>query len=540
MADRKKRNTYIEHGGPKMSAMYALMFLFFIKICFLTKKTGVAGISYFAMAFSVFLFLFCLNGSLIPDIMRKMVLFQVNRRSVRNAVRLYRVIWNFSMVLSVSCGLAMFFLSDKISQILFGTLLVSLPIKIFGIALVCIVPQQCMKGYLEGISSQIPGIVSMFIMLVIDLGTTILLQNPCMDYGRKVAALMQNQQYYYAYACVSGIVGMTVGSMFSLLFLLLITTLLKQMQRERMKTDETKNSLKASDILRNYLVNGAKEFLPNCYLPLLFLCACVMYAHKNPQCMDGTGMLFVSLLAGFPVLLNAACQGRFAFRQIHSVVRKGDYSHARERIAVQLKTLLYQSIFVSVLLAFSAASFNALCFDHATDEMLSVFRGTQMAVLMLALAVMIVRIASAYSGSVFLFLIYLGGAIVFPVLSVLFHNAASGGVLSFVYAFLISSLVLALTGGFVLFRKAHFRNDLIRVFILPGIAGVVLMLVCLLADKLLYKSVGATAAFLIGLLLGYICYQLVIILTRTFDRHEWNEMPFHNIPVFLAKKLHMY
>lgn len=540
MTERKKRNHYIEQGGPKMSAMYALLFLFFIKICFLTKKIGVAGVSYFAMAFAVFWLLFSLNGSLIPESLRKMVLFQVNRRSVRNAVRLYRVIWNYSMILTFVSGAALFLLSDQISLLLFRTLLVSLPIKLFGIVLICIVPQQCMKGYLEGISSQIPGIVSMFILMVIDLGTTILLQNPCMEYGNKVAALMRDQRYYYAYACLGGIVGMAVGSLFSLLFLIMITTLLKQMQKERMKADETKNSLKASDILRNYLANGAKELLPCCYLPVLFLCTCVMFSHADPENLDGIGMLFVSILAGIPVLLNAACQGKFAFRQIHMVVRKGDYSHARERIAVQLKTLLYQSIFVSVLLACTAASFNALCFDVTTEEMLAIFRGIQMGVLLLCLAVMIICIVSAYSSVLSTILIYPVGIAAFLVLAVLFRNAALKGALPFVYALLVSSLVLVLFGGFVLLRKSHYKDDLIRVFVLPGIAGVVLVLICLPADKLLYKSIGAPAAFLLALLAGYICYQLVIILTRTFDRHEWNELPLHNVPVFLAKKLHMY
>ena len=89
-------------------------------------------------------------------------------------------------------------------------------------------------------------------------------------------------------------------------------------------------------------------------------------------------------------------------------------------------------------------------------------------------------------------------------------------------------------------QKSHYRDDLIRVFILPCIGGVVVMLVCLIADKIFYQKFGAMTTFLLSLLLSYISYQFVIILTRTFDRHEWNAMPFGNVPVFLAKKLNMY
>lgn len=540
MTDKRKRNHYMAQGGPKMWAMYAFLFLFFIKICFMTKKTGVAGIGYFAMAFSVFMLLYFMNGTLIPDIMRKMVLFQVNRRSVRNAVRLYRVISYFSTILSGICSLVMIILSDRISALLFRTPLLSLPIKIFGIALFCMVPQQCMKGYLEGISSQIPGIVSMFILLFIDLVTTFILQNSCMEYGNQVAALMRNQNYYYAYACVSGAIGLAVGSIFSFLFLLLITTLLKQMQKERLQLDETKNSLRTSDILRNYLTNGAKEILLNCFLPLLFFITCIMLSRSESVSMEGAGMMFISMFAAVPVLMHGSCQGKFACKQIHSILRKGDYSHARQQIALHLKTMLYSALFVVVFCIFAAKSFCHLFFDVTTDEMLAVFRTAEIAFLLLTIAVMILCIASSYCKNAFMSIVCLCGILVFPVFATVFRNASLDGVRPYVSALLVSGLFMALIGGVVMLQKSHYRDDLIRVFILPCIGGVVVMLVCLIADKIFYQKFGAMTTFLLSLLLSYISYQFVIILTRTFDRHEWNAMPFGNVPVYLAKKLNMY
>lgn len=540
MGERKKKNNYISYSGSKMAAMAVLFLLLLIKISFMTKRIGAAGISYFALAFSIFFFLFCLNGSMIPDILRKMILFQVNRRSVKNAIRLYRIISNFSMCIALLFGLILFFLSDQISRILFQTVLASLPIKLFALVLVMLVPQQCMKGYLEGISSQIPGIVSMFILAVIDLATTIIIQNSCIEYGQKVAAVMLDQRYYYAYACVSGIIGLAVGSVFSLLFLLLITALLRQMQRERMKQDESKNTLAMTDILGSFLSGSVQSLFPNCFIAALFLCSCILFGHKKPEQMDGIGMLFISLLTGMPILLNGAFQGRFAFRQIHSIVRKGDMIHARERMAVQLKTLLCVTLFLSVLLMFSSVSFNALVFDTTTDEMLSVFRGTQLAILVLTLAVMILYITAAFTGFGLQFALYLAGVAVFPLMTTLFRGSGMQEIMVCVYALLVSGLVPLLFGGFVCFKKSRYREDIIRVFVLPCIAAAALLLVCLLVEKLFYKSIGAAAAFGVSFVIGYLCYMLVLILTRTFDRHEWSELPFSGAAIFLAKKLHMY
>lgn len=540
MATGKKKNNYIEHGGTKMIAMYPLFFLFLLKIAFMTRKIGVNGIAYYAMAFALFFVVYSLNGNLITEILRKMVLFQVNRRSVRNAIKLNRVILQFTWITTIICSGVLFILSEKISVLLFATPLVSLPIKLFSLALFCIVPQQCMKGYLEGISGQLPGVVSMFIQIIIDLITTVLVQNSFMNYGRKISLLMRNEQYYYSYASLSGIIGLCVGSFFSLLFLLLITGLLKQMQKERMRNDESKSKLSGGDILHNYLLNVLSEFVPNMFGPIMILLFYVMFSHKTPDHFEQSGIVFVSLLAGLPVLMNAVMQGKFAYRQIHSLLRRQDVAMARDKIAFQIKSNLYFSLMISVFLMFSAKSFNVLFFDHAKEELISVFRYSQAIIFIFALAIMILNMLMAYVGKIVVDVLYVTGIGALFVFEFIFLKAGMTGILPYISSLLMSCVWIALLGGFVLFKKSRCKNDLLRVFVLPLIAAVGLMLVCLLVDQLLFDSLGALICLVLCVVLGYLCYQLIIIMTRTFDKYEWVDLPFADIPIFLAKKLNMY
>lgn len=540
MATGRKKNHYIAHGGIKAIAVYPVFAFLLLKMVFMTRKIGVNGIAYYAMAFALFFVVYSLNGRLISECVRKMVLFQVNRRSVRNAIKLNRVILQYTWIVTILSSVLLFVFSDFVSKLLFKTLLVSLPIKLFAVALFFLVPQQCMKGYLEGISSPIPGVVSIFIEIVIDLITTIIVQNSFMQQGRKISLLMRNEQYYYSYASLGGIVGFCVGCFFSFLFLLLITGLLKQMQKERMRNDESKSKLGSKDILHNYLSNGLAEIIPCMFGPVMLLLFYVLFSHNSPEHYEQSGIVFIGLLSGLPVIMNAGMQGRFAFRQVHSLLRRHDHAMARDKVAFQVKSNLYCSFMISVFLAFSAKSFNLFLFDLSKEELISAFRYTQAIVLLYSIGMILLNLLMAYTVKVIVNLIYLSGIGALFVFELVFLKAGMSGVMTYISSLLMSLLWIVLIGGFLLFKKSRCKKDLIRVFVLPVIAAVGLMLVCLLIDQVLSASMGAFACLILCALLGYISYQLIIILTHTFDRYEWADVPFANVPIFIAKKLNMY
>lgn len=540
MASGKKKNNYIEHGGAKMLAMYPLFFILLIKIAFMTRKIGVVGMSYFAFGFVVYLFAYSLNGSMISETLRKMVIFQVNRRSVRNAIKVNRVIFEYTWILATIFGVVLFAVAGPLSNLLFGSPLVTLPIMLFAVALVLVVPQQSMKGYLEGISSQIPGIVSMFIMELIDLFTTVIIQNACMEKGKQIAALMRNDQYYYTYAAISGAIGLCVGAFFSLLFLLLITGLLKQMQKERMRNDESKSKLGANDILQSYIISSLPDFISNLFGPVLLLLCMIFMARNAKESFEEIGMFFISVIIGLPVIMNSIQQGKFTYRQIHSLLRRSDGAMARDKIASSLKANMYFSLMYSIFLIFSSNCINAFFFDQTKDSLITVFCGVQTILLLLAFALLLLDILCAYNAEWVVNLLYIVTIGMYLLFQFVFQNADMTGIAPFRNALLLSVAALLLFGGFILFKKSRFKNDWIRVFILPAIAAIGMMLVCLLIDRVLLDSMGVTTGFVLSLMLGYLSFQFIIILTHTFDKHEWNDLPFAKFPIFLAKKLNMY
>lgn len=539
MADTKNQSIYMKYNGIKTINFIPIFFMALFKYGYMSRKIGVGGMAYFAMAFMVFLLFYAFDGLLIPDILKKLVMFQVNRRSVRNAVRLYRVTFFMTLGITLIFTLFLVFCSDFISMLLFGKKMASLLIKIFGVLLLFVSLQQCMRGYLEGMNNQLPGIVSLYICYGIDLVATILFQNPVNAYAQKVSLLMNDEQYYFAYSAVAGAVSVVIGNIFSFLFLLLVITLLNTVQKERIKADGIKSPIKPVDIIRNILSLGFTQILEEGFYIFLFVMLSILLHHTKGYEISMYGSIFLSLIPAIPVVYFGYILGKIAVRQVKNILRKGDAPHARERIAMSLKGLIFTSLGYVVFLVFCSSSFCDFVFDNTSEDFLSVFVKIQIVALVSALAVVLSYIAKVFVGEVVTGIIYFCGLVVsFFVSKMMFGDSMSCDQ-AMVWTIFIASFILILVNAFIVYKKIHFKEDLLRIFILPLVCGAIMAIVCFVIQKV-FDGQAPLIAMLLSMVIGTIGYGLCGFMTRTFDRHEYIILPLSNIWINIAKLLHIY
>ncbi len=148
---------------------------------------------------------------------------------------------------------------------------------------------------------------------------------------------MNDEQYYFAYSAVAGAISIVIGNIFAFLFLLLIITLLNTVQKERIKADGIKSPIKPVDIIRNILSLGFTQILEEGFYIFLFV---MLKGYE----ISMYGSIFLSLIPAIPVVYFGYILGKIAVRQVKNILRKGDAPHARERIAMSLKGLIFTSL----------------------------------------------------------------------------------------------------------------------------------------------------------------------------------------------------
>lgn len=533
MDGRRRRANYMKQGGLKMYAPWVIWLIAFVKMIYLYAQTGQKGITFYAAALFTVLFVYVLTAAVIPDVLGRMVYFQKSRDCSRNAYRLYHTVTILTLVVLLLICVPGFLLAEPFSKALFGTVQYAFPLQIGLIAVCFLALQQCIKGYLEGSSIPLPGSLSGVVTALVSLITTICLKNICSGAGTRAAAVFRQEDYYYAYAAVCGIGGLAVGAFLGFLFLLFVMLLLRGTIRAELKADETRSPESRKNLLTDYLL----LYLPQMFHELLFSAlafGCMIYAfHKGDVSMPLVLLVFMLYM---PVVLYAQQLSGYLARQLRVILKKQDYQHARERMAVMGKILFYLILPVCAFLLAQANVVSAAFFDENKEMTQLVQTGCGMSVF-LALAICARKLLSAMQRLLFCNGLTLAALLTgYWFFTLLFSSGQHAGN-SFLQAVFLTALCLVLADFVMVCKRVRFRADLLRMIVFPLVSAVLTGAVAFLMQMLLLKSLGSIMTLLLSMVICYLLYQVLIIFLGVFQKHEWRQIPFGSLPEALARKL---
>lgn len=541
MSNKKGKSNYMKQGGVRAVASWLILLIVFVKMIYLSYKNGMSGMTYYGFSVSVYILLYSLLGMAVVPVLRKLVYFQVNKGSHKNAVRIYHVILCFSMVVTLVVAIVLFAFSQLLSSVLFGTVLCSLLFKILALALVVSVPFFCIRGYLEGLGNPMPGVAADIISQVTGLLMTILTQPAFSDYGRKVAELVRVEDYAYAYSVCSGAVGLAAGGIAGLLFMLLIQAVLRKDLKSGIRGDENRNTDSGTDIIWNYVSIYASEMLEKQVGIFLSVVLMVLYCRTAGRAENGGGMLYTGVFwLMVPLLITAEQMGVPFSRQLTTIMKRLDYHHARERLAVYLKVLSY-NIFPYVAFMFGiAGTVGKAFFDVETTDFPGIIRSGILAGGITALAVFFRYVSGvvlkSFLRNLFAVVSVIAGVFFFFVI----NRSGTAPEKSYIYALMLAWLLYLLMQCLVLLKKMRIYDQLIKSVVLPFAASVLMGVLVFGISALLSGILGAWMTVLVAGVAGYFLYNMFIVVLRVFESHEWTEVPVRKFPVFFTKVLKRY
>lgn len=541
MSEKSKRSNYIKQSGIRGIAAWTILFMFAVKMIYISYQTGMNGVSFYAYGNLLFVLCYILFGVAVVGIEKRLIYFQFNHGNYRNAMKVYRVITGLLMIISTVLAVGMFFGSAQLSVLLFQTKLCSLQIRILAIAIWFWIMMFSLKGYMDGIGNPMPGIYADLLSFLTALLVTIISQRAFIEYGTKVSALMRQEAYLYAYASCSGTLGLAIGGIVGTLFLLMIRTVFGKEIRRRVRNDDSHKTDSTQDILWNFFGNYIKNIIVEHIGVILAVILFLIYAHMNGLAPEGAGLLYIGIV--MPVLPVALLAWQISIpftKQLTAIMKQSDYHHAKERMSFYLKLLSYTTLPPAAVGMILSSLLSDVLFDVEKATLAGMMRIGMICAVMIVYGIFLRHAMSVLVKPYIrnLCAVLLGGAGIgfWFILSMSGHAPEE----CVAYAYVLANLFFFLVSGFLVLKKIRIYNRLFECLGVPVIGSVIAAAVAFGIYALLGPILPSGVVLLLSIGMAYLLFQIVCVFLHLFEAHEWREVPAGGLPVAIAKIMGKY
>lgn len=541
MSEKSKRLNYLKQSGIKGIAAWTMLFVFAVKMIYISYQTGMNGVSFYAYGNILFVLCYILFGVAVVGIEKRLIYFQFNHGNYKNAMKVYRVITGMLLIVATALAVGLFFGAPKLSVLLFQTKLCSLQIRIMAVAIWFWIMMFSLKGYMDGIGNPMPGIYADLLSFLTALLVTVFTQRAFIEYGTKVSALMRQESYLYAYASCSGALGLAVGGVLGMLFLLMVRTVFGKEIRRRVRNDDAHKTDSTQDILWNFFGNYFKNILVEHIGVILAIVLFMVYAHMSGLAQDGAGLLYVGMAVVILPVALLAWQISLPFvKQLTAIMKQSDYHHAKERMCFYLKLLSYTTLpLVAVGMALASLLSDVL-FDVEKEALAGVIRigmiGAALVVYGIFLRQAMSVLVKPYIRNLSAGLLGLSGIGFWFVLSM--SNQTPEECVA--YAYVLANLLFLLVAGFLVLKKIRIYNRLFECLGIPLIGAVIAAAVAFGIYALLLTAAPSGVVMILSMGAAYLIFELVCVFLHLFEAHEWREVPACGLPVAIAKIMGKY
>lgn len=221
MTTEKQHESQKTNRGLYLDLSYIGTLIFLLFRIPLTNIIGNEGNGYFSIAWEVYTLFGLLFGHGIYHITRTMIQTRMRKKQYCNSTRVLSTLLIFSLILSVAGCVIIYFSSNTLLNAL-SMKLSGISFRLLGILLIFTSFSGVFQGYFEGCGTKIPTSFSKIVEAIIAGTGAIIFCSILYKYGAKVGDLLFNVQYKPAIGSTGIAAGCVLGSIFSLIFLIIV------------------------------------------------------------------------------------------------------------------------------------------------------------------------------------------------------------------------------------------------------------------------------------------------------------------------------
>lgn len=538
----KKKSNFIIQGSILAIAGILSKILGMVRRIPMAHIIGDVGNGYYSVAYEVYSYMLIISCYSLPLAVSKVVSAKVSRRQYKNAERAFQCAMIFAVVTGGLGFLVIELLGDYIASHVMLEPMSSLALKVLGPAILMVAIMGVLRGYFQGLGTMMPTAISqiieqIFVLIVSIAGSYFLYQR-----GDKVGALLHNEDYAPSYGAAGASLGPVIGAFVGLLFLAFVYMMYRASMRNRVSKDIGGKADSYGQIFRLILLTIFPVLLSSTVYNLNNIIDIRIYndvmIQKGLEDIKAYNWGVYSgkyrVLINVPIALgNAMCSSIVPV--LTGLVAKQELRQAKEKINQGLRFTMIIAIPSAVGLAVLARPIITLLFSGEIDLAVNLLQIGSVSVVFYCMSTFTNGVLQGINKMQ----VPVINAVIAFVIHIIFLYATlqmDMGVQAVVYANILFAVIVCILNWIAIRKFLRYRQEVIKTFIKPCIASVIMGAVVLGIYMGLRNIAGNLIIIITGLVAAAIVYFAALILLRGIDENDLKRIPAGRTILTVAKK----
>lgn len=411
MTNTKKQETKRIGKSLYMDISFLGPLIFFLFRIPITNIIGNEGNGYFAFSWELYTVLGLFFGHCFSSTISEMVRKRVRKNQYHNSSSVLTT----SLILGIAASLLGCVIFYFVSDVLLGFLSMKLSgicFRLLGILLIFSSLSGIFCGYFEGIGTNVPTTFSKIIKGFISGTGALIFTTAFTKYGSKVGALLYNNQYKPAFGATGIVAGCICGTIFSLIFLIVINMIYQVPLKQLLKKD----TLAEQESIIRVFKEMSKLFLITFFEIAFFNVFRIvnMWLYIKSTVLTDSKDKIVQYLGSYhgKVLVFTTCIILLIFiftgrniRKIQKNYRRNDLTNCWNLFCEDTKQLLMLTLPVAIILAVFGKNIFTFLYKSAGNIEITMLQIGCINIILVSFAVYLYRILKKLDMKMFLILI---------------------------------------------------------------------------------------------------------------------------------------
>lgn len=238
MGKKKNGNEFLVQGSILAAAGMISRIIGMIYRIPLLNIMGITGQGFYEVAYQIYNIALILTSYSLPLAVSKLVSARLSKGQEKNAYRILKTALLFAAVVGGGVSFLIFFGADFIAGDIMKMGMSAYGLRVLAPGLFIVAVMGVLRGYFQGRGSMVPTAVSQILEQIIHAIVSIVGAAVLLKYGQNIAEKQGNKLYGPAYSAAGATLGVIVGGLTALMFLILIFCAYKNVLRKKMYRDK--------------------------------------------------------------------------------------------------------------------------------------------------------------------------------------------------------------------------------------------------------------------------------------------------------------
>ena len=515
----------------------------------LTAIIGDIGNDYYGAAMEVYSILLLISSYSLPLAVSKLVSTRVAKGERRNAYRILKGALLFALVSGAIAGIIVYFGAGFITTYLIKTPLSIFALKVLAPTLLIVAILGVVRGFFQGMGTMMPSAISQLLEQIVNAVVSIWTAYMLYGYGSRIGAVLGNSgKYAEAYGAAGGTLGTGAGALIALVFVVFVFAIYRPVYKKQMARDRKKQQESYRTIFSVLIFTIVPVLLSTTIYNISSILDMGVFKHiaDAQGYKEETYSKMWGIFTGkYKPLVNVpiAIASSLAASSVPSLAKafaSKDMPQVRRKVASSIRFIMVIAIPCAVGMGVLASPILKLLYRDSSELSARMMQVGAVSIIFYSLSTLsngilqgVNRMKAPVKNAAITLVMHIG------VLIILMYGFDLN-IYAVVWANTFFSFLMCILNSRAIKKYLKYRQEVVRTFIIPGIAAVIMGGAVYGVYWILMKYLKMNAvATVISILVGVIVYAIFLLLVRGLTEEELKAFPMGTRLVRIAKKMHL-